>query len=41
MFVTGEDFEDWQEEQTILDELTHILDFEAWERELAGMTERN
>ena len=37
MFVCREDFEDWQEEQTILEfenEFTHTLDLEAWEEEL-------
>jgi hypothetical protein len=37
MFVCLEDFEDWQEEQTILDfenEFTRSLDFDAWEEEL-------
>ncbi len=37
MFVTWEDFEDWQEEETILEfinEFTHHLDFDAWEEEL-------
>jgi hypothetical protein len=37
MFVCLQDFEDWQEEQTILEfenEFTHYLDFRAWEAEL-------
>lgn len=37
MFVCQQDFDDWQEEQTILElehDLTHRLDFLAWEAEL-------
>jgi hypothetical protein len=37
MFVTWEDFEDWQEEETMRElenEFTHYLDFHAWEEEL-------
>jgi hypothetical protein len=37
MFVCWEDFQDWHEEQTILEfenEFTHTLDFEGWEEEL-------
>jgi hypothetical protein len=37
MFVCWEDYEDWCEEQTLLEfenEFTHVLDFEAWEAEV-------
>ena len=38
MFVSGDDFEDWCEGQTILEfenEFTHVLDFRAWEEAIA------
>ena len=41
MFVTWEDFEDWQEEEIVRElenEFTHNLDFVAWGRELVGRT---
>ena len=41
MFVCREDFEEWREEETIRafeNELTHQLDFAAWEAELPGLS---
>jgi hypothetical protein len=41
MFVTWEDFEDWQEEQTLRElenEFTHNVDFAAWRRESVVQT---
>jgi hypothetical protein len=40
VFVCREDFEDWQEEQTIREfenEFTHQLDFDAWEEEFRSI----
>ena len=37
MLVGQDDFEDWQEEQTVREfenAFTHSLDFQAWEEEL-------
>jgi hypothetical protein len=39
VFVTWEDFEDWLEEESLLEienEFTHFRDFQLWEAEVSG-----